>query len=99
MNEAVTKIEGDRLHRVIVCIPNKEYYRIRNSKEYNICEVANEEKALKQHHHLKALLRNLGSDAIDVPELKSHPNSLFTQDACIWIDRYDRKKRIVSAYC
>jgi len=92
MNEAVLKIEGDRLHRVIVCIPNRECYRIRNSKEYNICEVANKEKASKQHHRLKALLRNFGSDVIDVTELKNHPNSVFTQDACIWIDRYDRKK-------
>lgn len=99
MNQAVLKSEADRLRRVIVCIPNREYYRIRNLKEHNICEVANQEKALKQHHRLKELLRNFGSDVIDVPELKNHPNSVFTRDAAILIDRYDQKKRIVSAYC
>ncbi len=45
-NQAVLKSEADRLRRVIVCTPNREYYRIGNLKEHNIYEVANQEKAL-----------------------------------------------------
>jgi N-dimethylarginine dimethylaminohydrolase len=45
--------------------------RFRSLKEYNICEVAHKENALKQHHRLRATLRNFGSEVIDVPELKT----------------------------
>lgn len=77
------KSEADRLRRVIVSTPNREYYRIGNLKQHNIYEVANKENALKQHNRLKELLSNFGSFVIDVPELKNHPNSVFTRDSAI----------------
>ena len=77
------KSEADRLRRVIVCTPNREYYGIGNLKQHNIYEVGNKENALKQHNRLKELLSNFGSDVTDVPELQNHPNSVFTRDSAI----------------
>lgn len=75
------KNEADRLRRVIVCTPKKEYYRVENLKAHNIHEVAGREQAISQHDRLKEVLGNFGSDVLDVPELNDHPNSVFTRDA------------------
>jgi len=75
--------EGERLRKVIVCTPEKEYFRIDNLKAHNIEEIADKKKAKKQHDELKRILRNFGSIVIDIPELQNHPNSVFTRDTAV----------------
>jgi len=75
--------EGERLRKVIVCTPEKEYFRIDNLKAHNIEEIADKKKTRKQHNELKKILRNFGSIVIDVPEFQNHPNSVFTRDTAV----------------
>ena len=75
--------EGERLRKVIVCTPEKEYFNVNNLKAHNIEEIADKEKAKKQHNELKRILKNFGSIVIDVPELGNHPNSVFTRDTAV----------------
>ncbi|MCP2520742.1 arginine deiminase family protein, partial [SCandidatus Aminicenantes bacterium Aminicenantia_JdfR_composite] len=75
--------EGERLRKVIVCTPEKEYFKAKNLKAHNISELADKERAKNQHNELKRILRNSGSIVIDVPELENHPNSVFTRDTAV----------------
>lgn len=75
--------EADRLTRVIVCSPSKEYFLVENLKDHNIVEQADAEQAKKQHDTLKMTIRGFGAEVIDVGELRSHPNSVFTRDSSI----------------
>lgn len=75
--------EGDKLSRVIVCSPSIEYFNYKNRVSHNITQSADKNKAIDQHNNLKSMLEKSGCEVIDVPELKSHPNSVFTRDACL----------------
>jgi dimethylargininase len=75
--------EGDKLTRVIVCSPSIEYFNYKNRVLHNITQPADKNKAIQQHNSLKSILEKSGCEVIDVPELKDHPNSVFTRDACL----------------
>jgi len=79
----MVRSEGERLTRVIVCSPKKEYTCITNLKEHNITELANGKMALLQHDELKTKIKDFGCQIIDLPELEKHPNSVFTRDASV----------------
>lgn len=75
--------EGDRLVRVVVSTPKFEYFQVNDPKSHNIQQVADRMKAGKQHDNLKRLLEKSGCEVIDVPELRNHPNSVFTRDTSL----------------
>jgi dimethylargininase len=76
--------ESDRLNRVVVCTPRKEYALGANDfKTHNIGELGDPEIAIQQHNALKATLKEFGAEVIDIPELENHPNSVFTRDAAL----------------
>lgn len=75
--------EGDPLKRVVVCTPKKEYFNVDNLAAHNIAEPAQPEKAKKEHDQLKLTMREFGAEVIDVNELESHPNSVFTRDTSL----------------
>ncbi len=75
--------EGDRLRRVIVCAPRREYFRVDDLEAHNIEAAADPLKARQQHAELRAALREAGARVIDIPELEGHPNSVFARDACL----------------
>ena len=77
------KNEGDKLSSVIVCSPSIEYFNYKNRVLHNITQPADKNKAIDQHNNLKSILEKSGCKVIDVPELKDHPNSVFTRDACL----------------
>ncbi len=79
----MVRSEGERLTRVIVCSPKKEYTCVNNLKKHNITELANGKTALQQHDALKAKIKDFGCQITDLPELKDHPNSVFTRDASL----------------
>lgn len=75
--------EGDRLRRVVVCSPGQEYFGVDDLKAHNIGERANPEQAKEQHDLLKSTIKTFGTEILDVDELKSHPNSVFTRDTSV----------------
>ncbi len=75
--------EGDRLTRVVVCSPDKEYFDVKTLKAHNLDARANPEKAKNQHDLLKSIMKKFGADVIDVRELSFHPNSVFTRDTSL----------------
>ena len=81
------KNEGDRLIKVIVCSPNREYFNIENLKNHNIKEAADRNLAIEQHNKLKAIMKNAGVEVTDTGELPGHPNSVFTRDAAVCCHR------------
>ena len=75
--------EGERLKRVIVCTPKREYACATNLEKHNIGKLGNSEVAVQQHDKLKFKLREFGAEVIDIPELDKHPNSVFTRDTAL----------------
>lgn len=75
--------EGERLKRVVVCTPRKEYARASNLEKHNIGELGDSTLAIGQHDRLKNKLREFGAEVIDIPELDEHPNSVFTRDTAL----------------
>lgn len=75
--------EGDRLRRVVVCAPRREYFRVQSLEAHNIEALADPAKARQEHKELRAALRQAGAKVIDLPELAGHPNSVFARDACL----------------
>jgi len=75
--------EGDRLRRVIICAPRREYFRVDNLEAHNIAATADPPKARRQHARLRTALREAGATVINLPELVEHPNSVFARDACL----------------
>ena len=73
--------EGDRLRRVVVCAPRREYFEVEKPKSHNIGEAADPTKALAQHRKLQAVLRRSGARVVNIRELAGHPNSVFARDA------------------
>jgi len=79
----MVRSEGERLNRVIVCSPKKEYTCVTDLKVHNITEIANGKIALLQHDALKTKIKDFGCQIIDLPELENHPNSVFTRDTSL----------------
>ncbi|MFZ2052729.1 MAG: arginine deiminase family protein [Candidatus Aminicenantales bacterium] len=73
--------EGERLRRVIVCAPRREYFKVKKLEIHNIGEAADRKKAMAQHRRLQAVLRQAGARVINLMELPGHPNSVFARDA------------------
>ncbi len=72
--------EGDKLRRVVVAAPRREYFQVDKPEAHNIEEVADKAKAVEQHRQLRTILRRAGARVINLPELAGHPNSVFTRD-------------------
>jgi dimethylargininase len=79
--ETLVRSEADRLRRVIVCQPRREYFRVDDLVAHNIDAPADRTAARRQHTALRAILRKSGAQVIDLPELPGHPNSVFARDA------------------
>ena len=75
--------EGDKLTRVVVCSPQKEYFDVGNIQQHNIVAVADRDTAMKQHKNLRSVLLAFGSEVIEIGELADHPNSVFTRDMAV----------------
>lgn len=73
--------EGERLRRVVVCAPRREYFKVEKPKAHNIGEPADRKKAAAQHRRLQTALRQAGARVINLSELPGHPNSVFARDA------------------
>ncbi|MFQ6615713.1 MAG: dimethylarginine dimethylaminohydrolase family protein [Fidelibacterota bacterium] len=72
--------EADRLTRVVVCPPGKEYFSVHPSGGHNIAGSPDPRKSSEQHRKLTDTLRAFGSQVVEVKELPGHPNSVFTRD-------------------
>jgi len=77
----MVRSEGDRLRRVVVCAPRREYFQVENPERHNIGEAADAAKAAAQHRELRAVLRLSGARVVNPHELTGHPNSVFARDA------------------
>ena len=77
----MVRSEGDRLRRVAVCAPRREYFHVENHERHNIGEAADAAKAAAQHRELRAVLRRSGARVVNLHELSGHPNSVFARDA------------------
>jgi len=75
--------EGGRLRQVVVCTPRGEYASGRDQEKHNIGKLNDPMLAIQQHNALKSKLREFGAEVIDIPELKEHPNSVFTRDSAL----------------
>jgi dimethylargininase len=73
--------EGERLRRVIVCAPRREYFKVEKPDVHNIGEAADPKKAKAQHRRLQVVLRQAGARVVNLSELPGHPNSVFARDA------------------
>jgi dimethylargininase len=79
----VLRHEGHKLKRVVVCEPQKEYFHVADPKAHNIGQVADWAKAIDEHRHLQAILRQSGCRVVNIKELAGHPNSVFARDASL----------------
>jgi dimethylargininase len=77
------KNEGDKLTKVVVCTPGKEYFGVADLDSHNITEIPNAGMTGKQFSLLKSIIQKTGCDVMDVPELPGHPNSVFTRDTSL----------------
>jgi dimethylargininase len=77
----MVKSEGDRLRRVIVSAPWREYFLVHDPSAHNIEDVADRNQASAQHRQLREVLRRSGARVINLRELPGHPNSVFVRDA------------------
>jgi dimethylargininase len=75
--------EGDRLVRVVVSTPGNEYFGVSDREAHNFNEVADPDRTQAQFGRLKSILEESGCDVIDQPELRQHPNSVFTRDVSL----------------
>jgi len=86
--------EGERLKRVVVCTPQREYAHASNLEKHNIGELGNPGVAIQQHDMLKLKLIEFGAEVIDISELDKHPNSVFTRDTALCTPRGYIKLRL-----
>ena len=75
--------EGERLTRVVVSTPSKEYFDVSDTDAHNMNEVADRDRTIAQHRALQERLASRGAEVIDAPELHGHPNSVFTRDLAL----------------
>jgi len=79
----MVKSEGEKLRRVIVCPPRKEYFKVDHLEAHNIQAKADPSLAQKQHQDLIRALKRARCQVIEIPELKNHPNSVFVRDTAL----------------
>jgi len=79
----MVKHEGDKLRRVIISEPRREYFLVSDPKAHNIGQLAERAKAIGEHQHLQSLLRRSGCRVVNIKELPGHPNSVFTRDTSL----------------
>lgn len=77
------KNEGDKLKKVVVCSPGREYFNVANLESHNITQLSDPKEARAQHDRLKEVMSKAGAEIIDIPEFPGHPNSVFTMDTAI----------------
>lgn len=77
------KNEGAPLKKAILCQPGREYATVWDKEAHHFTEFADQKKATEQHLILKTILENSGCEVIELPELRGHPNSVFTHDAAL----------------
>jgi dimethylargininase len=77
--------EGSRLKSVIVCAPVYEYFKAVDLHAHNISQIADRDRAVEQHDHLCTIMRDSGVQVLCIPELRGHPNSVFTRDTCVCV--------------
>jgi len=75
--------EADRLSKVIVCTPGAEYFSVSALKQHNITAKSDPAITKEQHKMLISKLQQFGCEILDLPELKYHPNSVFTRDTAL----------------
>jgi dimethylargininase len=81
--KVMVRNEGERLRRVIVSEPRREYFCVDSPETHNIGDAADPAKAKAQHRQLQAVLRKAGARVINLRELAGHPNSVFARDASL----------------
>jgi dimethylargininase len=79
----VLRDEGERLRRVVVSTPRREYFRVSDPRAHNVYQVADPARTQAQHGELVKALARSGAAVIDAPELEGHPNSVFTRDVSL----------------
>jgi len=79
----VLRDEGDRLSRVVVSTPRREYFQVADPRAHNVNQVADPVRTQAQHGELVAAMARSGAAVVDVPELSGHPNSVFTRDVSV----------------
>jgi dimethylargininase len=75
--------EGEKLRKVAICAPGNEYFSVTDLKSHNITEIPDAEKTLEQFFHLRSVIKKAGCYVVDAPELRGHPNSVFTRDVSL----------------
>lgn len=83
MEDIMVKSEADKLRQAVVSSPKKEYFNVDLLEAHNIQLRADPQLAGQQHDELKMRLKEAGCKVIDLPELKRHPNSVFTRDTAL----------------
>lgn len=73
--------EGDLLKRVLVCRPEEEYFSASDLCSQNMNEFPDRIKTAHQFSRLIDVMKEAGSEVIELDELEGHPNSVFTRDA------------------
>mgnify|MGYP000194564502 CR=1 FL=1 len=79
----MVRSEGEKLRRVVVCPPRKEYFKIDHLEAHNIQETPDPCLARKQHQDLVKALKRSRCQVIEISELKNHPNSVFVRDTAL----------------
>lgn len=75
--------EGERLTRVVVSTPRREYFQVSDLRAHNVNEAADPARTIAQHGELVAAMARRGAAVVDAPELPGHPNSVFTRDVSL----------------
>lgn len=86
--------EGHELKRAIVSTPGSAYFDRAKHADANIPEIPDPVRTGQQHDALKATLADSGCEVIDIPELASDPNSVFTRDVALCTPRGYIKMRM-----
>ena len=63
--------EGERLTRVVVSTPSKEYFDVSDTDAHNMNEVADRDATIAQHTALQETLALRGAEVIDAPSSKA----------------------------
>lgn len=83
----MVRSEGAPLRSVVVCPPGEEYSAPVDREHHNIPTAPDAEASSAQHRALRDLLQGEGARVHCLPELPGHPNSVFTRDAALVVDR------------
>ncbi len=83
----MVRSEAAPLRSVVVCPPGEEYSGPVDRELHNIPAPPDSEAAGAQHRALRKLLEAEGARVHCLSELEGHPNSVFTRDAALVVDR------------